>query len=169
MTYNIVCNVGGMVYDEELGKGVKKRYIPASQTVTFPANASFDLVIQKSREIFFPYETNESDGCFTLADSGGVPYDVENKPDWILSNFVQGLKQPPSKLRIYVMYQPKDLVVGDNHNILLTGIILFSKEELPKDGAVDNEESDDGSSSKKSAKEKVPENIYSATSSSYSR
>ena len=70
-----------MVYDEELGKGVKKRYIPASQMVIFPANASFSLVIQKSREIFFPDETNESDDFFTLADLGGVPYDVENRLD----------------------------------------------------------------------------------------
>ena len=101
-----------MVYDEELGKGVKKRYIPASQMVIFPANASFSLVIQKSREIFFPDETNESDDSFTLADSRGVPYDVENKSDWILSEFVQGLKQPPSKLRMYVLYQPKDLMAS---------------------------------------------------------
>ena len=101
-----------MVYNEELGKGVRKRYIPASQTVTFPANSSFFQVIQKSREIFFPDEADESDACFTLADSGGVPYEIENKSDWILADFLQGLKQPPSKLRIYIMYQPEEFIVS---------------------------------------------------------
>lgn len=61
-----------------------KGYIPVSQTVTFPANASFFQVIQKSREIFFPDEADKSDAHFTLADSGGVPYEVKNKSDWIL-------------------------------------------------------------------------------------
>ena len=58
-------------------------------------------------------------------------------------------------MRIYVMYQPKKaLVVGDY--ILLPGINFFYPKELPKDGA---EENDDGSSSKRSAEEKVPENL----------
>ena len=73
--------------------------------LTFPANTSFFQVIQKSREIFFPDEADESDACFTLADSRGVLYEVEKKSDWILADFLQGLKQSPSKLRIYIMYQ----------------------------------------------------------------
>ena len=119
-----------MIYDEELGKGVKKRYIPASPVVTFSANSSFSLVIQKSREIFFPDETNESDDSFTLADSGGVPYDVENKSDWMLSNFVQGLNQLPSKLHMYVMYQPKDLMASDNHTSLMLSIVMSGSKPL---------------------------------------
>ena len=94
-----------MIYNDDLGKGVKKRFIPASQLISFPANSSYDEVIQKSREIFFPDEQNESDECFKLADSGGVPYDVPNKSDWVLSDFIQSLKIPPSKLHVYVLYQ----------------------------------------------------------------
>ena len=115
--------MGGMIFNEELGKGVKKRFIPASQLVTFPTNASYNLVIQKSREFFFSDEGTENYDYFTLADSGGLPYDVGKKSDWILSEFIQGLKQPPSKLRIYIMYQPKEYTVGDHH--VFVGIMSF--------------------------------------------
>ena len=37
----------------EQGKGVKKRYIPPTQIVSFPADAPYNCVIQKAREIFF--------------------------------------------------------------------------------------------------------------------
>ena len=100
-----------MVFNEELRKGIRKCYIPASQAVTFPANTSFDTVIQKSRELFFPDETDESNDCFALADSGGVPYEIQDKSHWTLSDFVQNLKQPPSKLRLYIMYQAKSFMV----------------------------------------------------------
>ena len=79
---------------------MKKRYIPPSQIVSFPANASYNCVIWKAREIFFPDESNESNDCFCLTDSCGVPHNVESESDWVLSEFVQELKQPPSKLRI---------------------------------------------------------------------
>ena len=57
---------------------VKERYIPAAQTKTYPTNASYELVIEKGREVFFPDEINEND-CFALADSGGVP---KNRGEW---------------------------------------------------------------------------------------
>ena len=106
-----------MVYDEDLEKGVKKRYIPPSEIMTFPSSAPYDLVIQKGRETFFPNDTSEAD-CFCLADSGGVPYVIEEKSDWVLSEFVQKLKQAPSKLRIYLMYRPKALTVSNSFIII---------------------------------------------------
>ena len=83
---------------------VKERYIPAAQTMTYPTNASYELVIEKGREVFFPDEINEND-CFALADSGGVP---KNRGEWVLSKFIEGLKQPPSKLRLYILYWPNE-------------------------------------------------------------
>ena len=56
-----------MVFDDKLCKGVRKRFIPPAQTMTFPANASHDLVIDKGREVFFPDEESENDS-FALAD-----------------------------------------------------------------------------------------------------
>ena len=92
-----------MLYDDELGKVVKKRFILASQLLLFPTNSTYN---KKSREIFFPNELNESDECFMLADSGGVPYGMPNRAEWVLSEFIQSLKTPPSKLRVYILYHP---------------------------------------------------------------
>lgn len=97
-------HLGGMVFDKDLKKGVKKQYIPPSQVMSFPRSAPYDLIIQKGQEVFFPDNSSEAD-C--LADSGGMAYDIEDKSDWVLSEFVEKLKQPPCKLRIYIMYQPK--------------------------------------------------------------
>ena len=99
--------VGGMIFDEKLCKGVRKQYIPPTQTMTFPASASYGLVIEKGREVFFPDEANDDDS-FALADSNGVPYEVKDKTGWVLSEFVEGLKLPPSKLRIYILYWPPE-------------------------------------------------------------
>ena len=41
-----------------------------------------------------------------------MAYDVDDKEDWVLSEFIDKLKQPPSKLRIYVLYQPETLSVS---------------------------------------------------------
>ena len=62
-----------MVFDDKLCKGVRKRFIPPAQTMTFPANASYDLVIDK---VFFPDEANEND-CFALADSCSSPHETK--------------------------------------------------------------------------------------------
>ena len=51
---------------------------------------------------FFPEEIQSPD-LFCLADSSGIPYNIEQKNKWSLSEFIQGTGQPPSKLRLYVM------------------------------------------------------------------
>ena len=95
------------MFDDKLCKGVRKRFIPPAQTMTFPANASYNLVIDKGQEVFFPDEATEND-CFALADSGGVPYKIEDTAVWVLSDFVESLKQPPSKLHLYILYWPTE-------------------------------------------------------------
>ena len=57
-----------------------------------------------------------------------------------VSDFVQGLKQTPSKLRLY---QPNNLRQSYTN---LPGMFCYPKGELTKDGIV---ETDDGSSGKK--------------------
>ena len=96
------------MFDKGLKKGVKKRYIPPSQVMSFQRSAPYDLIIREGKEVFFPENSSEAD-CICLADSGGMAYDIENKSDWVLSKFIEKLKQAPSKLRIYIMYQPKVL------------------------------------------------------------
>ena len=83
------------MFDKELEKGVKKRFIPPSQIMTFPFSAPYDFVIQKGRKTFFPNNSSGPD-CFCLADSSGIPYDIEDQSNWVLSEFVKKLNQPPS-------------------------------------------------------------------------
>ena len=95
-------NFGGMAYDENLQKGVKKRSIPAPMVTSFPCNATYDSVISKGIEKFFPDDVG-SPHLFCLADSSAVPYEITDKDTWSLSEFVQQTGQPPSKLRLYIM------------------------------------------------------------------
>ena len=95
-----------MIFDDELQKGVKKRYIPPPMNVSFPGTATYDDVISSGRENFFPDENTSAD-TFCLCDSSGTPFKVDNPESWVLSEFVQTTGQPPSKLRLYVMWQPK--------------------------------------------------------------
>ena len=95
-----------MIFDEELQKGVKKRFISAPVTMSLPCNVTYDTLIEKGREHFFPDETG-SDETFFLDDSSGIPYKIEDKSDWTLSDFIQNIGQPPSKLRLYTLCHPK--------------------------------------------------------------
>ena len=70
--------------------------------VSFPGTATYDDVISSGRENFFPDENTSAD-TFCLCDSSGTPF----TESWVLSEFVQTTGQPPSKLRLYVMWQPK--------------------------------------------------------------
>jgi hypothetical protein len=75
--------MGGMLFDRSLQKGIKKRYIPPPMIVSFPSNASYKEVIQKGVDKFFPDDADSPD-IFCLADSSGVPFDVEDKDTWNL-------------------------------------------------------------------------------------
>ena len=87
-------HLGGMIFDEELQKGVKKRFIPAPVTMSLPCSATYDTVIEKGREHFFPDETGSED-IFFLADSSGIPYKIEDKLDWTLSDLSKILVNHP--------------------------------------------------------------------------
>ena len=43
-------HLGGMIFDEELQKGVKKRFIPAPVTMSLPRSATYDT--RKGESIF---------------------------------------------------------------------------------------------------------------------
>lgn len=94
--------MGGMLFDTSAQKGIRRRYIPPPMIISFPSNASYKEVIQKGVEKFFP-EDKESPDIFCLADSSGVPFEIEDADTWSLSEFVQQSGIPPSKLRLYVM------------------------------------------------------------------
>ena len=68
--------------------------------ISFPSNASYKEVIQKGVEKFFPDDKDFMD-MFCLADSSGVPFEIEDTELWCLSEFVHQSGLPPSKLRLY--------------------------------------------------------------------
>ena len=91
-----------MIFDKNLQRGVKRRYIPPPKIFSFPSNTSYKDIIQKGVERFFPDDIEFTD-MFCLADSTGIPYEIEEKDTWCLSEFIQQSGQPPSKLRLYIM------------------------------------------------------------------
>ena len=95
-------HLGGMAYDKNLQKGVKRRSIPPPMVVSFLCNATYNFVIHKGIKKFFPDDI-DSPHLFCLSDSSGVPYEIEDKDTWSLSEFVHQTGQPPSKLRLYIM------------------------------------------------------------------
>ena len=87
-------HMGGMLFDRSVQRGIPPIII------SFPSNASYKEVIQKGVEKFFPDEKDFMD-MFCLADSSGVPFEIEDTELWCLSEFVQQSGLPPSKLRLY--------------------------------------------------------------------
>ena len=98
-------HLGGMVFSDSLQRGIKKKIIPSPLVLSFPFDATYEDVIRKGVEMFFPNTSTDCD-IFTLVDSNGIPYHIENKSIWTLSSFIKTTSLPPSKLRLYVMMQP---------------------------------------------------------------
>ena len=100
--------MGDMLFDRNLQRGIKRRYIPPPTIISFLSNASYKEVIQKGVEKFFP-DDKDSLEVFCFADSTGIPFEIENTDTWSLSELVQQSGMPPSKLRLYVINLDKVL------------------------------------------------------------
>ena len=109
-------HLGGMCFDMVLQRGVKKKHIPSPMVFFLPSNASYDVVIQKGVEYFFP-ESTTSVNEFCLVDSNGIPYKCD-KSDWVLSEFIKSTGYPPSKIHLYVMWQPKVVYIQYQYGCL---------------------------------------------------
>lgn len=93
-----------MIYDEELNRGVRKKYLPEPnpQKVELARDASLTAVFEKAKQLFFEeVEVNAESMC--LADSGGVLIPVEDKANWSLSSFYQKNRLQPSRYKLYVV------------------------------------------------------------------
>ena len=75
-----------------LKKGVRRRSFPPPVNISLPYNVPSGTLIKKRKENFFSDDTNSD--MFCLADLNGLPYEVEDKPDWILSEFIQQIGLP---------------------------------------------------------------------------
>ena len=92
-----------MVYDKDLKRGVRKRYLsePNPQKVEFTRDAPLMEIFQRAKQLFFSeVETDLDSMC--LADSGGILIPVRNKESWSLSSFYQKNRLQPSRYKLYV-------------------------------------------------------------------
>ena len=90
-----------MIYDDVLERGVAKQNIPSPRIVEFQKSSNLSDVITKAKLIFFPDKDIVPEG-FALANSHGVPFSVEDRDDWVLSEFlsIHGSPQQASSVPI---------------------------------------------------------------------
>ena len=106
-----------MVYDSELNRGVRKKYLPEPnpQRVELPRDASLRAVFEKAKHLFFEDFEVEL-GAMCLADSGGVLLPIEDENNWSLSSFYTKNSLQPSRYKLYV-------VIGQEVSILLLSYV----------------------------------------------
>ena len=98
--------MGGMVFDEELGRGIRKKNLPTPRIIEFARSCNYEEVIREAKDTFFP-ENSDSLANYVLADSGGAPFVIKEPDDFILSEFLKDHNLQPSKLRLYIMHYPE--------------------------------------------------------------
>ena len=94
--------LGGMLYDNELKRGVRRRYLPEPnpQKVELPRHAKLTDVFEKAKYLYFnEVETDTKSMC--LCDSSGVLIPV-NADSWTLASFYQKNNLQPSRYKLYV-------------------------------------------------------------------
>ena len=67
-------------------KGIKRKDLPSPKIVDFDAGSSYEDIVMKGKELFFPQESDNFD-AYSLTGSSGVLVDKEN---WILGDFFEG-------------------------------------------------------------------------------
>ena len=94
--------LGVMVYDKELNRGIRKKYLPEPnpQRVELARNATLSDVFQKAKELYFS-EVETNTDSMSLADSGGILIPID-KDSWSLSLFYQKNHLQPSRYKLYV-------------------------------------------------------------------
>ena len=95
--------MGGMIYNEELQRGIKKKTIPPPRIVDFSKAASYSEVIEQAKAVSFSDSKNDN-SCFALAGPSGTLYEIQDSENWILQDFMKKHGFQPSKLRLYIVY-----------------------------------------------------------------
>ena len=103
-------HIGGMMFNTTSRKGIKRKDLPSPKIVDFDACSSYEDIVMKGKELFFPQESDNFD-AYSLAGSSGVPFDIADKENWVLGDFLKEHGFQPSKLRLYILYNPISLVI----------------------------------------------------------
>ena len=103
-----------MLYDNELKRGVRRRYLPEPnpQKVELPKYAKLTDVFEKAKELFF-HEVEVDIESMCLTDSSGVliPVDADS---WTLTSFYQKNNLQPSRYKLYVTVKENVSLSGIN-------------------------------------------------------
>ena len=108
-----------MVYDNELKRGIRKKYLPEPnpQKIELARNATLIDVFKKAKELYFN-EADVSTDCMSLVDSGGVLIPVQDKDSWVLSSFYHKNHLQPSRYKLYVA------VKEEVSNVIIISLIV---------------------------------------------
>ena len=95
--------LGGMLYDHELNRGVRKKFLPEPnpQKIELPINATLTMVFEKAKQLYFEDMEPEID-ALSLCDSTGILIPVQDKAMWSLGSFYQKNSLQPSHYKLYV-------------------------------------------------------------------
>ena len=106
-----------MVFNNVLQRGVKKKALESPRVIDFPNTATYCEIIEKSKHIFFPQESDDVT-CYCLCGSSGFPFQIDDKDNWVLQEFIKQHNFQPSKLRLYIMHLSEVSVVLLNFTCL---------------------------------------------------
>ena len=102
-----------MIYDETQQKGVKKQYLPAPRVVDMLRSSTYLQVLQQGRDIFFSDESEDLLD-YSLCGTSGTPFDISNAEEWVLGDFLKTHGYQPSKLRLYILFNPVINIIFNN-------------------------------------------------------
>ena len=95
--------LGGMVFDRELNRGVRKKYVsePNPQKVELQRDSTLPAVLEKAKELYFKDMHPQLD-ALSLCDSSGVLIPVQDDIAWTLGAFYNNNLLQPSRYKLYV-------------------------------------------------------------------
>ena len=87
----------------ELERGVRKHNIAPPRVVDLLKCAAYNDIIKKWQEIFFK-DCSSDIKDYYLSGTAGIPYNIEDKDNWTLVDFMKSHGVVPNKLRLYIVY-----------------------------------------------------------------
>lgn len=110
------------MFDRDLQRGVKKKDLPPPRVMELAKSSTLEEVLLADKSIFFT-DIEDSLSSFAIADSGGIPFEILDPEDWILSEFIKEQGIQPSKLRLYILHHPE---VGTEYVMVGKNVIIVA-------------------------------------------
>lgn len=129
------------MYDTRSQKGTKRKTLPSPRVIDFDATATYMDVVKRAKESFFPENTDDMN-AYSLAGTSGIPFDVDNKENWVIGEFLKEHGYQPSKLRLYIIYDPEKVSKPLFHVLLIHIRSYYNSND---DSIDDNTDYDDSS------------------------